>query len=234
MDISRRTTTYQVEDRSWLSGRHGADMTDTITLDPSLFTANTHYPNGYLPSGLVLGRVTATGLYGPYSGQAAEVQTVTITGAPTGGTFTLTFGSQTTAAIAYNATAATVTAALVGLAALEPADVTVTGAAGGPWTVTFGGRHAGDVPQLTATASLTGGTSPAVTIATTTAGGSAVTSGLQVAAGLLFDSVTVPTTSGVKVGGALFVHGVVTVANLPAASGLDQAARNTLSMIRFR
>ena len=59
---------------------------------------------------MVLGQVTATGLWGPYSGTTDEVQTVTITGGPTGGTFTLTWGGQTTAAIAYNATAATVQA----------------------------------------------------------------------------------------------------------------------------
>ena len=37
-----------------------------------------------------------------------EVQTVTLTGAPTGGTFTLTYGGQTTSGIAFDAAAATV------------------------------------------------------------------------------------------------------------------------------
>lgn len=104
-------------------------------------------------------------------GSTSEVQTVTISGTPTGGNFTLTFQGQTTGAIAHNASAATVEAALEALSNLGASDVTVTGSAGGPYTVTFGGVYAGvDVPQMTATPSLTGGTTPTVTVATTTPG----------------------------------------------------------------
>lgn len=102
---------------------------------------------------------------------ANEAQTVTITGSPTGGTFTLTYSGQTTAAIAYNATALTVRNALEALSNIEAGGVTVTGAAGGPYTVTF--TSGTDVAQMTATASLTGGTTPGVTVATATAGASA-------------------------------------------------------------
>jgi hypothetical protein len=108
--------------------------------------------------------------------KANEVQTVTVTGAPTGGTFTLTWSGQTTAAIAYNATAAAVQSALEALSNIAPGDVIVTGAAGGPYTVTFVGVNAGtDVAQMTASgAGLTGGTTPSVTVATTTAGGGTI------------------------------------------------------------
>jgi hypothetical protein len=103
---------------------------------------------------------------------ANEVQTVTITGSPTGGTFTLTYDGQTTATIAYNATAATVQSRLIALSTLEEGNVSVTGSAGGPYTVTFTGGK--DVTALTASgAGLTGGSSPAVTVATATVGGSA-------------------------------------------------------------
>lgn len=51
--------------------------------------------------------------------------TVAIVG--TGGTYTLTFGGQTTTALAYNATAATVQAALVALSSVGASKVTVTG-----------------------------------------------------------------------------------------------------------
>ena len=101
----------------------------------------------------------------------ATTQVITITGGPTGGTFTLTYAGQTTAAIPYNATAAAVLAALEALSNIAPGDVTVTGAAGGPYTITFTGTLAGtNVTQITATASFTGGTSPAITPATTTPG----------------------------------------------------------------
>ena len=45
----------------------------------------------------------------------------------TGGTFTLTFGGETTAPIASNATAADVAAALEALGTVAPDDLTVTG-----------------------------------------------------------------------------------------------------------
>ena len=108
--------------------------------------------------------ITATG--------TAEVQTVTITGTPTGGTFTLNFNGQTTAGIAFNAAAAAVQSALEALSNLVPGDVTVTGSAGGPYTVTFTIAE-GNVPQLISNAAgLTGGSSPGVTVATTTQGSS--------------------------------------------------------------
>lgn len=104
-----------------------------------------------------------------------EVQTVTVTGSPTGGTYTLTFNSQTTSGIAYNAAAADVQAALEALSNVAPGDVACTGGPhpGTPVVVTFGGAYDGtDVPQMTASAAgLTGGTSPAVTVSTTTPGG---------------------------------------------------------------
>lgn len=120
-------------------------------------------------------RIDPTGVGG--SEGTSEVQLVTISGVPTGGSFTLTFDGETTAAIAYNATAAAVQAALLALAAFRSGDVVVTGSAGGPYTLTFGGDFiAEDVATLTATASLSGGTSPAVAITTPTPGVASVIS----------------------------------------------------------
>ena len=113
--------------------------------------------------------------YGEHLGlQGDEVQTVTITGTPTGGTFTLTFSGQTTGTIAYNATAAAVATALRALSNILNADVDTAGGPlpGTPVTVTFKGQYEDtDVPQMTATGSFTGGTSPAVAVTTTTPGG---------------------------------------------------------------
>jgi hypothetical protein len=230
MDISLRSEgPWVAENRQWLGSAHGTEATRTITLDVSAFTEGTHYPDGYIPSGTLLARITATGLYGPYAGTAAEVQTVTITGTPTGGTYTLTFDGSTTAAIAYNATAAAVQSALEALPNVTPGDVT---AAGGPHpgtavTVTFSGEWTGDVPVMTASgASLTGGSSPAVAVTTTTAGGSAGTGGLEVAAGHLFNSTPINGTA--DLGAPLMEHGVVRIAYLPANSGYDAAAREAL------
>lgn len=73
-DISVRSTTYQVENRSWLLGPHGTEpgATPSVTLDISTFTKSTHYPNGYVPSGMPLGKITASGKYGPYDDSAND------------------------------------------------------------------------------------------------------------------------------------------------------------------
>ena len=102
-----------------------------------------------------------------------EVQTVTVADA-TGGTFTLTFSGQTTAPIAYNATASAVSSALVALSNIGAGDVGV-GRNGSVYTISFIGALADtNVAQLTADdSSLTGeeGDTPTVTVATTTGGG---------------------------------------------------------------
>lgn len=101
-----------------------------------------------------------------------DVQTVSITGAPTGGTFTLTFGGNTTVGIAPNASAATVQADLVALASIGTGNVTVTGSAGGPWLVDFTGTlgYAAQTQMTTNFSGLTGGTSPQSHVAHTQVG----------------------------------------------------------------
>jgi hypothetical protein len=78
-------------------------------------------------------------------------------GAASAGTFTLTYKTQTTSAIAFNATAATVQAALVALTSIGAGNVTVTGTAP-TWTVTMAGSLANDGTTMTGTGTgLTGG-----------------------------------------------------------------------------
>ena len=236
MDLRVTTEAWTVEDRSWLASRDGTEVTQTVTLLVSAFTEGTHYADGYIPSGTVLGKITASGLYGPYAGSAAEAQTVTITGTPTGGTFTLTWQGETTAAIAYNATAAAVESALEGLSMINAGDVTVTGGPGPgtPYVVTFGGQYAGDnVAQMTTSgASLTGGSTPASAVTTTTAGGSAVASGLEVPEGFLFNSIEVK-AGATHLGAPLHWRGAIKTSRLPTNSGLDANARVALGA-KFR
>lgn len=107
----------------------------------------------------------------------AEVNTITITGTPTGGSFTISYtgmgSTQTTAAIAYNATAATVQNALQALSNLGAGNVTVTGGPGPgtPYVLTFTGYLASKViTTVTTTDSFTGGSSPASAVVKTTSG----------------------------------------------------------------
>jgi hypothetical protein len=62
-----------------------------------------------------------------YPGGTNERQTLALTGSPTAGTFTLSFGGQTTQPIAYNATAAAVQTALEALSTIETGGITATG-----------------------------------------------------------------------------------------------------------
>lgn len=229
-DIGVYTTPYQVEKRSWLLSQHGTDpgTTPSITLDVSAFTAALHYPDGYIPSGTALSKLT-NGLYGPYT-VSNEVQTVTEGGSGLT-SFTLTYSGQTTASLAAAATAAQVQAALEALSNIGAGNVTVTGNAGGPYTVTFKGTLAGtDVAQMSATP--TGGTGT-VTVTTATAGGTEGSGGTDVCAGLLFSSTKVPNPADTTkdVGAAMLVHGFVKLSKLPF--GLNANGQNDLKLIHF-
>ena len=77
MDLSVVTNSYQVEKRGWLWGEHGTEpgTTPSITLDLEStggFVAGTHYPKGYIPSGTVVGKITASGKYGVYDPAATD------------------------------------------------------------------------------------------------------------------------------------------------------------------
>jgi hypothetical protein len=100
------------------------------------------------------------------------IQTVTLTGSPAGGTFTLTYDGGTTSAIAYNAAVAAVQTALEALAGIGDGDVHVTGSTGGPYAVHFINDlgHKAAKPITASGAGLTGGTAPAVTVGQTTVG----------------------------------------------------------------
>jgi len=80
-------------------------------------------------------------------------------GSPSSGTFTLTYNGVTTAGIQFNATAATVQTTLTGLSTVGSGNATVTGAAGGPYTVSFLNALLNDGNALTGSGTgLTGGT----------------------------------------------------------------------------
>lgn len=236
-DISvRAARTLVNEDQRWIGPGGITALRDnaTITLDRSVFDLVTAFPNGVIPSGVVLGRITATGLYAPYGGRASEVQTINL-GAATAGTITITFDGETTGSVAYNATATTVQTALEGLSNVNSGDITVTGGPlPGTVTLTFGGRYLGvNVAQVTVTPTgLTGGT---VTVATTTEGGSTVSDGRQTAQGFLAVSVPYDRDSAATADlvSALYWHGEVVEAFLPTGHGLDAAARADLAA-KFR
>lgn len=102
---------------------------------------------------------------------ANAVQTITFGGTVTGGTYTLSFAGQTTAAIAWNAAPGVVQAAFTALSTVGAGNAIVTGGPGPTnMAITFTGTLGNQSQTLaTATSSLTG-TSPTVTVANSTAG----------------------------------------------------------------
>lgn len=96
-----------------------------------------------------------------------QVQTLKITGNPTGGTFTLTAGGQTTTALPYNASTSAVQAALAALTSVGANNVIVTGSSisdANGFDIAWVGSKAGSTIALTSTPTLTGGTSPAAPV----------------------------------------------------------------------
>lgn len=80
-----QTETAGAGDQSWLGSSHGIHNCRTGTLDVSTFTAATHYPNGYIPSGTMLD-VADEGAIKPYVDGAGAVLGFLFTDQPVVGT----------------------------------------------------------------------------------------------------------------------------------------------------
>ena len=115
------------------------------------------------------------GVSGKFWRQGDNVQTVTINGTPTGGNFNLYSGGNSTT-LAYNAAASTVQTAIRAWGGIY-AGVTVSGSAGGPFTITFPNATSNvmvpSAPFSVDQSALTGGTAATsqATIAATGQGG---------------------------------------------------------------
>lgn len=216
-------TEYGNDDTRWLRDALRAEQ-HGVTIDGTLFTSDA---GGVLiPSGTHISE-----LGGPYNGTTEEVQTLTEGGSGLT-SFTITFDGDTTAAIDDDATASQVQAALEALDSVGEGNVVVTGGplATGPFTVKFVGDLANtNVPQMTTTP--TGGTGT-VTVATTTAGGSAVDSpaGSGKTEGHLRNRLRVK--PGQKYLVAVVHAGTVDRRHLPG-DGHDDAAESQLTAISY-
>jgi hypothetical protein len=77
-DFVPYTQAYQFEDLSWDLTPPEGGFVQSGTLDITKFDATTMFPNGYLRSGIILGKVTAGGLLGPYLDSAVDGRTTAI------------------------------------------------------------------------------------------------------------------------------------------------------------
>jgi hypothetical protein len=205
-----------------------ASFTYSISrVDPYMDPDNAKMFNVSLPNsinyaaGTVLGEVIGTN----------ELQTLTIAGGGTGGTFTVTFSAQTTAGVAYNASAATLQAAMELLSTIGAGNVRVTGGPAGisPFSIEFVGTLAGtDVAAITSSvASITGG-SPTQAVATVRAGAAGTTG--------QFKAYTEVATDGSQIAKAILVYAVstdssgnitITGTSSQAGSDIGQTSKST-------
>lgn len=112
------------------------------------------------------------GVSGRYWRAGNSVQTITVSGSPTGGSYVIGAGGNTLT-VAYNAASATVQSGIQAWGGIF-ATVTVSGSAGGPYTVTFPAITSNVAPEAAPfqliSNGLTGGTNPKIAIQATASG----------------------------------------------------------------
>lgn len=146
----------------------------TDTTGRPLFIGNDQ-PAGYAQSGSLANFPAAfnRGVSGKYWRAGDSVQTITIAGTPTGGTFTVSSGGNSYTA-AYNVATATLQTAIQAWGGVY-ANVTVSGTAGSSYVITFpaisSNIAAAAAPVTVNGKGLTGGTNVTATVAASGAGG---------------------------------------------------------------
>lgn len=157
---------------------------DNETGNTELATTNLGFPAGSTNAAFTLTFTTANlqdvflwsdkgGTITTNGTNVADVQTISITGTPTGGSFPVAFNGQVTE-LAFNESATNAQTALQGLSTIGASNITCSGGPlpGTPIVCTFAAARApGFQPLMTTySGSLTGGSSPTVAITHTTPG----------------------------------------------------------------
>lgn len=199
---------------------------------PKTFAAGT----GIILAGTALTYNTSTGFWQVFRGQVNEVNTITANATPaTDGTFTLSFNLQTTGAIAHDADAATVQAALEALSTVGEGNVEVVmtngddlGDSSAVMQITWVGDLAGQ--NVTLTANFGGLTGNTHVLATATAGGADEANGTNLLKGFAWpNDITLDATGEVQ--GVVMLSGEVHRDDIPLVAGaydqveLDAALR---------
>lgn len=210
MSIATTTTTYGGGDYRWLTSARGTDSPKSGTLDYSAFTEGTHFPNGYFPSGLALSKITATGLYAPWTGGGAVTKVQTLTRSATSGTAKLNVDGEQTTALTTSAAAfikANIDAALLALSNVNVGDFTSVQTSATVLTIT------GNIPDITVTDVDMAGGSVVAAVATAEA-----TDGTSVLAGFLYHDVALNGTADVPA--AILTDVTIDASACPVTTGL--------------
>lgn len=167
-------------------------------------------------------RNKATGFWSRWTARETEINLITPTGTVSGGTYTITVNGETTAALAYNADATAIKAALVLLGGIDPEDLTVTGGplSSGVVTITWKWRRGGQGITLSVTTgSITGGGSIAASESTAGAGDA---SGDYDIAGFVWPDAIVLNASDEVIGNVVQA-GIIHLDDIPIVSGYTLA-----------
>lgn len=125
-------------------------LNDTVTIFPN---------QQYVRYGQVLNLITG-----------GEISNISLTGAPTGGTFNVTVSGQNTPPIGFGVTTGVMAGFLSNLTTVGAGNVTVTGSTGGPWFASFA-PALGPLAVSAANISLVNGTAPGAAVIEQSAGG---------------------------------------------------------------
>lgn len=79
-----KTESFGSGDQTWLLSDHGLFNSHTVTIKASAFTKATHYPDGYLPSGLIV-NIADRKAVKPFTGGAGEKLGIILFDQPTDG-----------------------------------------------------------------------------------------------------------------------------------------------------
>jgi len=209
---------------NWWSSTDPADTATTSTPEwlpiNGLVTFTPRLPKGF----------TAYTANFPTAINQDAIQTITLTGTPTGGTWTISYGGYTTTALAPNASASVVQAALVALTSIGTGNCTVASPVAFNYTVTFTGTLGNKpIAPLTTDGHLLTPTTT-ITVETTTPGSTA-SSGPT--------GVVIPTRQGRIWAGVLSSidvtdsPGVDLVANDPLLNLIDQNIPSLIYDVMF-
>jgi hypothetical protein len=67
MQLGLRSQSFLQADQTWLGSEHGTTNARSVTIVTSTLTPATHFPNGFLPSGLPLAQYTGGPNVGKYT-----------------------------------------------------------------------------------------------------------------------------------------------------------------------
>jgi hypothetical protein len=71
MDLALQSESFLQGDQTWLGSEHGTTNARSVTIVTSSLTQNTHFPNGFIPSGTPLAQYTGGADAGKYTAYAS-------------------------------------------------------------------------------------------------------------------------------------------------------------------